>query len=190
MSDSSNSTVTEHFAAFKEWVSTIRQDIETLEDLVGSDKVARDARIYLAASLNYLVTRIDLVPDWEESVGVLDDAIVLRIMVELASQHGLDEGLEDANHMVAIGRLSNESQRIEHFLGAELNADLRKFCVKLTDEVVRGRSCASIVDNADERKKLFEEVEKDLRRMPAAPFTNPEALAVTFKSHLAYKLNP
>ena len=188
MSESTNSKVVEHFAAFKEWVSTIREDIETLEDIVGSDKVARDARIYLAASLNYLVTRIDLVPDWEESVGVLDDVIVLRIMIELASQHGLDEGLEDSGNIVAVGRLLNEGKRIEQFLGSELNAALRKYCVKLTDEVVRGRSCSTIVDNADQRKKLFVEIEQDLRRMPAAPFTDPEALAVTFKSHLAYKL--
>jgi len=181
---SESSELVGHFEAFKEWVSTIREDIESLEGILDSEKINRDARIYLAASLNYLVTRIDLVPDWEESIGVLDDVIVLRVLVELASQHGL----EDSKHIVAVGRLLNEGKRIADFLGNELDADLRKFCVKLTDKVVRGRSCATIVDEESERKKLFVEVEQDLRRMPAAPFSDPEALAVTFKSHLAYKL--
>ena len=180
--------MSEHIEAFKEWVSTIREDIDTIEAIVGAESVDREARRYAAAALNYLVTRMDLVPDWEESVGVIDDVMVIRICLELASQHDLDEGLEDAKHVVAVGRLLNEHGRIEEFLGAELYADLRKHCVHLADSVVRGRSTETILDDKGVREALIAEVAEDIKRMPAAAFADPESVALKFKSYLSHKL--
>lgn len=174
---------------FKEWVSTIREDIALLEAIVSTSTIERDARSYAAAALNYLVTRMDLVPDWEESVGVLDDVMILRLCIELASQNGLDSGLEETKHIVAMGRLLNEVKVIEEFLGKELHEDLRNYCVRLTDAEVRGRGVSTILENEEERGKLFAEVDTDLNRMPPAPFTDPEALSVKFKSYLRHKLS-
>jgi uncharacterized membrane protein YkvA (DUF1232 family) len=188
MSEISESELAEHFDAFREWVSTIRQDIAALEAIVASGAIDRDARLFAAAALNYLAARMDLVPDWEESIGVLDDVMVLRICVDLASQHGLDDGLEEAAHIVAVGRLVNEGKRIDAFLGAALSADLRKYCSRLTETSVRGRGCSTLVDKADQREQLLQEIEQDLKRMPAAAFEDPRALAVKFKSYLAHKL--
>lgn len=185
----SDQTTSEHIAVFKEWVSTIREDIETLKAVVSSPQVDKEARCYAAGALNYLITRMDLVPDWEESVGVMDDVMVIRLCLELASQHGLDDALEDSDHIVAVGRLLNEARRIEAFLGSELHAELRKHCARLTDQVVRGRGVAGIVDSEEEQQQLFSEVEADLKRMPPAAFADPEALAVKFKSYLHHKLS-
>ena len=181
--------MSEHVEAFREWVETIREDVETLEAIIDSESIAKDARQFAAAALSYLVTRMDLVPDWEESIGVLDDVMVIRICIEFASQRGLDEGLTDAKHIVAVGRLANESGRIDEFLGAELGADLRKHVARLVDTTVRGRGVLTILENPEERKKLYEEVADDLKRMPAAPFTDPESLTVKFKSYLQHKLS-
>lgn len=181
--------MSDHMDAFREWVGTIREDVETLEAIIDSESIAQDARQFAAAALNYLVTRMDLVPDWEESIGVLDDVMVIRICVEFASQRGLDEGLTDAKHIVAVGRLVNESQRIDEFLGAELGADLRKYVARLVDGSARGRGVSTILENPAERKKLYEEVAGDLKRMPPAPFTNPESTTVKFKSYLQHKLS-
>lgn len=182
-------TMSEHVDAFREWVGTIREDVDTLEAIIDSEDVAQDARQYAAAALNYLVTRMDLVPDWEDSIGVLDDVMVIRICTELASQRGLDEALSDAKHIVAVGRLVNESKRIDEFLGDEVAADLRKYVARLVETSVRGRGVMTILENAEERAKLYEEVAADLRRMPPAPFADAEALAVKFKSYLQYKLS-
>lgn len=178
----------EHVEAIKEWVTTVREDVETLKSIVASESVELEARKYAAAALNYLVTRMDLVPDWEESVGVMDDVMVIRICVELASQHGVDEALDDAEAIVAVGRLLNEEKRIESFLGSKLYADLRKHCTHLVDQSVRGRSPSQLVSDAGLRAKLFAEVEADIKRMPPAAFSDPEAAAVKFKSYLAHKL--
>ncbi len=173
---------------FKEWISSIREDIELLEVIVSSEKVERAARRYAAAALNYLVMRMDLVPDWEESVGVLDDAMVIRVCVELASQNGLDSGLEESKHIVAAGRLINEVKVVEEFLGKEMHENLRNYCIKLTDAEVRGRGTSTILKDKDERTKLFAEVEADLKRMPPADFDDMEALEAKFKSYLSHKL--
>ncbi len=181
--------MSEHVEAFREWVGTIREDVETLEAILDTEAVADDARQFAAAALNYLVTRMDLVPDWEESIGVLDDVMVIRICTELASQRGLDEGLSEAKHIVAVGRLVNEAKRIDEFLGDEVAADLRKYTARLVDTSVRGRGVKTIIENASERAKLYEEVADDLKRMPPAPFADPESLVVKFKSYLQYKLS-
>ena len=177
-----------HVESFKEWISTIREDIGLLEFIVSSDAIESDARRYAAAALNYLVTRMDLVPDWEESIGMLDDAMVIRICVELSSQNGLDSGLEGADHIVALGRLINEVKVVEEFLGKELHSDLRDYCVKLTDAEVRGRGVATILESEEERTKLFSEVDADLKRVPPASFSDPEAIELKFKSYLKHKL--
>ena len=78
------SELSEHIDVFKEWVRTLREDIETLKTVIENEKVDEDARKFAACALNYLVTRMDLVPDWEESIGVLDDAMVLRICITLS----------------------------------------------------------------------------------------------------------
>ncbi len=181
--------MSEHVDAFREWVGTIREDVETLEAIIENEKVGEDARQYAAAALNYLVTRMDLVPDWEASIGVLDDVMVIRICTELASQRGLDAGLTDSKHIVAVGRLANEIGVIDDFLGDDLAADLRKYVARLVDTSVRGRGVMTILENAEERAKLYEEVADDLRRMPAAPFEDPETLSVKFKSYLQHKLS-
>ncbi|MCP4446315.1 MAG: hypothetical protein GY811_13365 [Myxococcales bacterium] len=180
--------MSEHVEAFREWVGSIREDVEILEAIINSEAIEKDARQFAAAALNYVVTRMDLVPDWEESIGVLDDVTVTRICTELASQRGLDEGLSDAKHIVAVGRLVNESKRIDEFLGDELAADLRKYVARLVDTSARGRGVATILENPEERAKLYEEVADDIRRMPAAPFEGPDTLTPKFKSYLQYKL--
>jgi hypothetical protein len=131
---------------------------------------------------------MDLVPDWEESICVLDDAKVFRLTVELASHKGLHYRLEEAKHIVAVGRLINEVKIIEDFLGPEMHEDLRNYCAKLPDTSVRGRGVMTILESEEERTKLFAEVESDLKRMPPASFSDPEALAVKFKSYLQHKL--
>ena len=161
--------MSEHVDAFREWVGSIREDVETLEAIIDSEDIAKDARQYAAAALNYLVTRMDLVPDWEDSIGVLDDVMVIRICTELASQRGLDEGLSEAKHIVAVGRLVNESKRIDAFLGPELAADLRKHVARLVDTSVRGRGVMTILENSEERAKLYTEVADDSEAHAASP---------------------
>lgn len=178
----------EHIAVFKEWVRTLREDVETLKTCIENDKAGKDARQYAAAALNYVIMRMDLVPDWEESIGILDDAMVLRVLVRLGMQKDLDEGL-DAEAVADLGRLTNEVDAIEEFLGDALYAKFRKYCARLTDESVRGRNPYAVISDADARAQLYEEVEDDIKRMPPAPFADAEKIATQFKSYMHHKLD-
>jgi len=172
----------------KEWVETIREDIEALKAVLDSNGAEKEARKFAAAGLNYLVARMDLVPDWEESIGVMDDVFVLRIAADLAGQHGLGDDLS-VSDTTALGRLTNESDAIENIIDAELYAHLRTYVARLVDDAVRGRTPAQLVDDEEARKALYADVDADLKRIPPAPFADPDQLLAKFKSYLHHKLD-
>lgn len=173
--------------AVKEWVETIREDIEAIKAVVDSDGADKDARLYAAAALNYLVTRMDLVPDHQDAVGVMDDVMILRVCADLASQYGVGSDLP-ANDLAAFGRLTNEVDQIEDVVGSELYAKLRTYCGRLKGEAVRNRSPEQIVEDADARSALYKEVEEDLNRLPPASFEDPDTIKARFVSYLHHKL--
>ena len=171
----------------KEWVETIREDIEAIKAVVDSSGAEAEARQFAAAALNYLVTRMDLVPDHQDAVGVMDDVMVLRVCADLASQYGIGSDLSTAD-TAAFGRLTNEVEHIEKVVGAELYAKLRAFCGRLKNESVRGRSPEQVVSDESARTALYKEVEADLTRLPPASFAEPEMVIAKFKSYLHHKL--
>lgn len=170
------------------WVESFREDIGALKKIVESESVDEDARKFAATALNYLVTRMDLIPDWTETIGVVDDVLVLRLCVALAAGYGLADNLEDADAIVAVGRLTNDADRIGIVVGDEIESKLRKYCARMSESAVRGRTAETIVKDAAEREKLYQEIEDDLNRMPAASFKDPEAVEVKLKSYLHSKL--
>lgn len=174
--------------ALSDWVESFREDIGALKRVVEAESVGDEARKYAAAALNYLVTRMDLIPDWTETIGVVDDVLVVRVCVALANAHGLADALEDADTIVAVGRLANEAERIRDILGEDLDAKLRKYCARMSESAVRGRTAETIVRDAEERTKLYTEIDDDLNRMPAASFKDAEDVAVKLKSYLHAKL--
>jgi hypothetical protein len=132
------------------------------------------------------VSRLDLVPDWNDTIGVIDDVMILRVCLNLASVHGLDDLPTDA--MVGAMRMANDVEKIEAFIGDDLYARLKKHCTRMVDQAVRGRSPEGLIDEPEERKKLYEEVEEDIKKMPAAKFENAEQVELKLKSYLHAKL--
>ncbi len=178
----------ENIEIVSEWVETFREDVEALKKVISDEAVSEDARKYAAAALNYLISRMDLIPDWTETIGVVNDVMVLRTCVVLANQYGLHDDLHDADALVAVGRLANEADRIEAILGHDLEVKLRTFCARLADTAVRGRTPETIVTDAAARDKLFEEVDDDLKRLPPATFTDAEGVKAKLVSYLTAKL--
>ncbi len=180
-------TVDKFAETVKEWAGSLREDVETCKSIVETAGVDDDARKFAATALNYLVTRLDLVPDHEPTIGVIDDAMVLRVCVNFATDHNVDEGL-DSDVMVEAMRLSNEAEKLVDWLDPELYAKFRKYVERLSDAAVRGRTPEHIVKDEQARKQLFEEVENDLLRMPAASFSDPASALRQLNSYLQTKL--
>jgi uncharacterized membrane protein YkvA (DUF1232 family) len=174
------------FDRIRGWIDTFAEDVAALQKLVAEPSAARDARILGAAALNYLVTRLDLIPDWEETSGVIDDAMVLRVAAALASE--LEVGDLDADALRAVGKLANDADGVQAFLGADLYPRLKKYVQDLTHKVVRGRHPSAIVDDAKQRDQLSIEIKDELKRLPPAPMSDPERVARVVKNYLVEKL--
>jgi uncharacterized membrane protein YkvA (DUF1232 family) len=162
------------------WIDTFAADVDAVKQGVEGDGPA-DARRLLAGALNYLVTRMDLIPDWEETCGVLDDAMVLRVAAALAVDQGLDASRE-------LARLGNEADVVSDFLGKDLYPRFKRHVEGLAGQAVRGRAPDTVLGDDKARKALFAEVADELERLPPAPFTDPEGVARTIRNYFAQKL--
>lgn len=171
---------------FKSWSETIRQDTEALKALIESPKADASARKLAAAALSYLVSRMDLIPDWNEGIGVLDDVMVLRVCSQLSA--GYDRGPLPTSVEISLERMANEAEHISDFLGGLLYDKLRAYCAKLVDHTVRGRTPAKIADDEDVRKTLYVELEDEIKRSVPVVIKDPADAEVRLKAYLTHKL--
>lgn len=178
--------MSKHIDTFKSWSESFHQDVEALKQLVESETAHEEARKLAAAALNYLVTRMDLVPDHTAGIGAFDDVMVLRICMSLASSHAFGDLPGEAEY--TLGRLGNDAEKLKEFLGRELYDKLRSYCAKLTETIVRGRSPAQIVDDPAARKALYAEVEDELKRAAPVVVEDAEDAELRLKAYLAHKL--
>jgi uncharacterized membrane protein YkvA (DUF1232 family) len=170
----------------RNWIDTFAEDVDVAKKVVESPKAARPARELAAGALNYLVTRMDIIPDWEETCGVLDDAMILRVAIALGAE--LDLGDLDAATTQRVGRLCNEAEVVHQFLGDTLYPKFKKFTQEMVGKEVRGRKAATVVDDAKQRAQLYAEINEDLRRMPPAPMSDPDAVERTILNYMKQKL--
>src|SRR3989442_9421129 len=112
------------------WIDSFAADVEVVKKIVESKTAPKPARVLAASALGYLVKQMDLIPDWEPIHGLLDDAMVLRVAVSLASE--ADLGDFDAETTRGIGRLANEADTVAEPLGPELFARLNRYTQGLT----------------------------------------------------------
>src|SRR6266566_2602532 len=127
-----------HIELFKSWADTIRQDIEAFKTLLESPKADAESRRLAAGALSYMVSKMDLIPDWNEGIGMIDDVMVLRVCAQLAQDHA--RGPLPASAEAVFERLTNEAEKITAFLGGPLYDKLKSYCSKLGDQAVRGRT--------------------------------------------------
>lgn len=178
--------MSKHIKDLEDWTQSIREDIHTLEDVLASDTADKGTRRLAAAGLNYLVSRMDLIPDWEPTIGVLDDVMVLRVCASGALQAGV-EGLDD-KVSINLGRMANQDEIVQAYLGSELYGKLRAHCRTLSEQTVRGRSMHDLLTDADARKGLGTDVREALGKLPPVDCSNPEEIDVKLKAYLGHKL--
>ena len=175
-----------HIDVFKGWAETIRQDIDALKALLENEKASADARKLAGAALSYLVSKMDLIPDWNEGIGVIDDVMVLRVCAQLSAGHGRD-GLSTTAE-VSLERMSNEADKISAFLGGGVYDKLKQYCARLSEQAVRGRTPAQLTEDAALRKALYLEVEDELKKSVPIVVNDPADAELRLKSYLTQKL--
>ena len=176
------------FSALVDWALGWREDVDTLKRVAAADKADRAVRRYAAAALNYFLSRMDLIPDWEPTVGILDDVMVMRICAAHGARAaGGEDGLDDKTS-VEFARLANQEERIADLLGPLLHGKLRAHCDKVLLQAVRQRTPDTIVNDAELRNRLYEEVDEVMKSVPAVAITDPAEVERKLKTYLQAKL--
>jgi uncharacterized membrane protein YkvA (DUF1232 family) len=180
--------VADHISQLIEWATNWRDDIDALKQVVSADKADRTVRRYAAAALNYLLSKMDLIPDWEPSLGLLDDVMVMRICAAHATRSAsADEGLDDRTSL-RFHRLANEEERISDLLGPLLHGKLRAYTDKVLLQAVRQRTPDSIVSDKAVRARVFDEVDEVVRSAAPIQAGDPAELERKLKTYLQAKL--
>jgi uncharacterized membrane protein YkvA (DUF1232 family) len=180
--------LSEHISALARWARGWPKDVKALEQALSADTAHAQIRRYAAAGLNYVVSRMDLVPDWEPGVGLFDDLMVVRICAaQGSSAAGGAEGLDEATS-AEWKRLAGEADRIRDFLGDELFGKLRAYCDRQTSATVRGRSPDQLLSDPTARAQLFAEVEDAVSRAGEVSIPDASQAAVKLKAYLGHKL--
>jgi uncharacterized membrane protein YkvA (DUF1232 family) len=175
-----------YIEVFKSWADTIRQDIEAYKALLESTKAAAGARKLAGGALSYLVSKMDLIPDWNEGIGVIDDVMVLRVCAQLAQDH--DRGALPGSAEASFERLTNEAEKITQFLGGPLYDKLKAYCAKLGETAVRGRTPAMLAEDEAARKTFYAELDDELKRNVPIVVNDPTDAELRLKAHLTHKL--
>ena len=179
--------MSQHINRFKSWADTFGQDIDALKAVVESAGADAESRRLAAGALSYLVTKLDLVPDHNEGIGIMDDLMVIRVCAQLASnQHKLGELPTQAD--INIGRLANEAEKIIAFTGDELYDKLKLYCSKLGETAVRGRTPSQVVDDEAARTALYAEIDDELKKSTPVVVKDPADAELRLKSYLTHKL--
>jgi uncharacterized membrane protein YkvA (DUF1232 family) len=178
--------VAAHIDVFKGWADTIRHDVEAFKALIESPQADLSSKHLAASALSYLVSRMDLIPDWNEGIGVIDDVMVLRVCAQLTQDH--ERGpLPDAVE-ISLERMANEADRISAFLGTPIYDNLRAYCAKLADQPIRGRTPKDVVDDAEMRKAFYAELDDEIKRSVPIVVKDPEDAELRLKAYLTHKL--
>jgi len=170
----------------RKWIESLAADVELLEKFVADPKGREEPKRLCAAGLNYLVTRMDLIPDWEEACGVMDDAMVLRVAAAIASDKELGPVAEPVER--GVHKLANEADVVSEFLGKDLYPKFKKYVAELADKPVRNRTPAQLVADEKLRKALHEEIALELSRLPPPAIKDPVAVEQTIKNYFQTKL--
>ena len=175
-----------HIDVFKSWAETIRQDIDAYKTLLESDKADDKARKLAGGALSYLVSKMDLIPDWNEGIGVIDDVMVLRVCAALSQDH--DRGALPSSAEASLERMANQAEKIQAFLGGPIYDSLKAHCAKLTDLRVRGSTVSEIVAEEAARKKLYAALDEEIEKTVPIVINDPKDAELRLKSYLTQKL--
>ena len=175
-----------HIEVFKSWAETIRQDTDAFKALLESTTADEKSRRLAAGALQYLVSKMDLIPDWNEGIGVIDDVMVLRVCAALTQDH--DRGTLPTNAEAALERMANQSEKITAFLGGPLYDKLKAYCAKVGETPVRGLTTAQLIEEESARKQLYTALSEELEKTVPIVINDPTDAELRLKAYLTHKL--
>ena len=172
--------------SMKAWIDSFAGDVEVVKKIVESKTAPKPARVLAAGALSYIVKQMDLIPDWDPVHGLLDDAMVLRVAVSIASDQDL--GDFDAETTRGIGKLANEADEVAELLGSDLYGRFKRYTNGLSRIDVRGRRADFVASDTKARGQLWAELATELKKLKPVTMEDPEGTLRKVKGYLDQKL--
>jgi uncharacterized membrane protein YkvA (DUF1232 family) len=133
-------------------VNDFALDVGRVRAALADDATSDDAKALLVGALNYVLDTWDMFPDHYPVLGLVDDALVLRVSAHLAQQKG-------ASHRGVL-KLAGDMEVARELLG-DLAEPFERLCATFPARKVRGRTAATILADADVRASF----DADLTRL-------------------------
>lgn len=175
-----------HIDVFKGWAETIRQDIDAFKALLESAKAEDKARRLAGGALHYMVSKMDLIPDWNEGIGVIDDVMVLRVCAQLTQDYS--RGSLSTAAEASLDRMANQAEKISAFLGGPLYDKLKAYCAKLNELKVRNATPSTLIEEEAARKSLYAALEEELEKTVPIVINDPTDAELRLRAYLTHKL--
>ncbi|MGE5183454.1 MAG: YkvA family protein [Acidobacteriota bacterium] len=175
-----------HIDVFKGWAETIRQDIDAYKAVLESKHADEHSKKLAGGALSYLVSKLDLIPDWNEGIGVIDDVMVLRVCAQLMLDY--ERGQLPSSAEFSLDRMANEADKIKTFLGGPIYDKLKAYCAKLEDHAVRGRTPGQLSEDPALRKTFYVELDDELKKTVPIVINDPTDAELRLKAYLTHKL--
>jgi len=168
------------------WIESFPRDMETAREALLDKHPPPVARRLLVGVLTYRVRQMDLIPDYMQPVGLVDDCIVLRIAAELFLKYNV-EGLP-LSTLQKVARLANDSETVKEFLGDPLFEALERFVGELPEQSFRDQTPEQILEDERVRGRLFTEVNDSLKDWKAPEVDDPARMERDVLNYLKDKL--
>ena len=174
------STDARYLELFPAWLRSLGQDAAALGDVLGVEQDDGVKR-YVVGALNYLFKSLDLIPDGIDDLGFLDDAFVLRVAAQLATESS------PAAKQGKLANLADDTQAVREFLRDDY-ARLEGYVKALRKGAARGRTVDDILSDDEIRKGFVEEVVAWSKGYAAPNFTRDPKTLVKLRAFLSAKL--
>jgi len=171
---------------FPGWLRTMDEDVQVLLHVLEGQEVGGEARRFLTGGINYLFKSLDLIPDGIDDIGYLDDAFVLRMAARSTIEGEI--GAVPPDLMGKLGRLANDTEILQEFLGADIFSRLDKYTRDLRKGAARGRTVDEILENKDVFRQFKAEVEGFVKEYRSPGFSKDEKNLVKLKAFFEAKL--
>jgi uncharacterized membrane protein YkvA (DUF1232 family) len=175
-----------HIDVFKGWAETIRQDVDAFKAVLESKQADSHARKLAGGALTYLVSKLDLIPDWNEGIGMIDDVMVLRVCAQLMQDY--NRGPLSTSAEVNLDRMANEADKIKDFVGGPIFDKLKSYCSKLEEISIKGRTPAQLGEDAAMRKQFYIDLDDELKKNVPIVINDPVDAELRLKAYLTHKL--
>lgn len=171
---------------FQEWIDSFEHDVALFKEILFSESAPPQLRRLMAGGLMYMIRQNDLIPDYYQPVGTIDDTIVLRVLADLSAEWTSE--LEDPKHMKALFKLANQNETNKDFLGDEGYRALENYVRMQPEKPTHGVTGDLAVSSPQARKELLAQVDEELKHFQTPAIEDGPRAERELKSYLRAKL--